>query len=68
MARNKARDDEFFNCDQEHERDYVARQYPEHYKEVYDFLMQKCQNRQIHYSKHIDVYQLIERELGYPIP
>lgn len=71
MAKNKARDDKFFNCNQEKdydEKDYVARQYPEHYEEVYEFLKRKCKNKQIHYSTHAEVYQLIEDELGYPSP
>lgn len=60
MAKNKARDDKFFNCNQEKdydEKDYVARQYPEHYEEVYEFLKRKCKNKQIHYSTHAEVYQ-----------
>lgn len=48
MVENKARDDKFFNCDQEKdydEKDYVAQQYPKHYDKVYNFLEQKWRNK-----------------------
>jgi len=67
MARDKAKDDKHFNCSEKHELDYVSELYPDVYK-VLTFLDEKCENNTIHYSTHMEVYQLIERELGYPIP
>ncbi len=67
MARDISRDDEFFNCEQEHELRYVSGLYAEHQR-VYDFLKQKCANNQIKYSTHRQVYELIRKELGFPLP
>jgi hypothetical protein len=66
MARDKAKDDEYFNCDQEHEFTYVANLYADHDK-VYNFLKDQC-GKKINYSTHAEVYQLIKDELGYPVP
>ena len=67
MGRNKAKDDEFFNCSQEHEFDYVANLYSDS-DEVKSFLKEKCVSNEIKYSKNKEVYALIEQELGYSIP
>jgi len=62
--RNKARDDVFFNCKQEHEDNFVARQYGDKQKVVSDFLEQCCNSNEIKYSTHAEVYDLIKKELG----
>ena len=67
MARDKARDDKYFNCKQEHEDNYVANLYDES-NEVSTFLTEKCKDNTINYSTHMEVYELIEEKLGYEIP
>lgn len=67
MARDKSKDDQYFNCSQEHELNYVACLYPDK-QGVLNFLKENCANKVIHYSKHSEVYKLIERKLGYPLP
>lgn len=67
MARDKAKDDKFFNCDQEHEKNYVAGLYPDKQK-VYDYLTLDCLLNNIKNSTHLEVYKLIERKLGYSMP
>ena len=63
---NKARDDKFLNCSEEHELDYVADKYEERDK-VYEFLKAKCADKTIKYSSHDEVYALIEKELGFKL-
>ena len=60
----KARDDKFFNCKEEHEFYYVSKLYDKK-EEVHDFLEKKCESDEINYSTHDEVYELIEKELGY---
>ncbi len=67
MSENLARDQKYFNCSEEHELKYVSGKYADQEK-VYQFLVESCKNNKIHYSTHMEVYQLIEKELGYPIP
>lgn len=67
MGRDKARDDKYFNCSEQHEIDYVAGLYDESDK-VRDFLVKKCADGTIHYSTNLQVYQLIKDVLGYDIP
>lgn len=67
MGRDKARDDKFFNCMDEHEVNYVVGLYEDHDK-IRDFLRKKCEDKSIHYSTNLEVYQLIEKELGQEIP
>lgn len=68
MDRNKPRDDEFFNCSQEHEYGYVSRLYDVNSKKVHEFLERRCKDGTIKYSKHKEVYKLIKNELGFTIP
>ncbi|HIC3280322.1 TPA: hypothetical protein ACW4KA_001942, partial [Campylobacter jejuni] len=66
MARDKSKDDNLFNCSQDYEHDHVVRQYPKEYQDkIRDFLKKACQNKKIYHSKHKEVYDLIEKELGY---
>lgn len=67
MGRNKAKDDELFNCSQKHELEYVAGLY-ENKETVLIFLTNQCKGHQIFFSTHDEVYKLIEEELGFPIP
>ena len=67
MGRDKARDDKFFNCSQEHEDHYVANLYSNP-KEVSHLLEIMCQINEINYSTHLEVYKMIQKELGYSIP
>jgi len=64
MARDKSRDDEFFNCSQEHEFDYVANQYPGNEDRVKKFLKSACASGRIRYMTHKKVYELIREALG----
>ncbi|MDY0180726.1 hypothetical protein [Aliarcobacter skirrowii] len=68
MARDKARDDKFFNCKQEHEDGYVAGLYGSNKDKVSAFLSKKCSDNIIKYSTHKEVYSLIKEELGYSLP
>jgi len=67
MARDKAKDDKYFNCSQEHEINYVAGLYNKE-EEVKKFLKQKCKDGTIKYFTHMKLYELIKKELGFPIP
>lgn len=68
MGRDKSKDDKYFNCGQEHEFKYVAGLYGTNYDKVYFYLKKKCGDGSIRYSTHMEVYKMIERDLGYPIP
>ena len=67
MARDKSRDDKFFNCSEEWEFKYVSELYDKN-DEVYDYLKEKCDDGTISYSTHMEVYEIIEKKFGYPIP
>lgn len=67
MARDKSKDDMYFNCSQIHEQNYVASLYL-HQQKVLTFLKESCANGSIHYSTHYQVYKLIEKKFGYPVP
>ncbi|MFN8117382.1 MAG: hypothetical protein U0W65_14800 [Bacteroidia bacterium] len=69
MARNRAKDNLYFNCSQEHERNYVVSLYSfVQQSHVRTFLINGCQSGLIHYKTHLQVYQLIKDKLGYEIP
>lgn len=67
MARDKSKDDKFFNCSQDHERSYVANLYSDSNK-VNQFLLQKSADGTIKYFTHMKVYELIKKHLNFPIP
>jgi hypothetical protein len=67
MARDKAKDDKYFNCSENHELVYVSGLYVNSDK-VKAFLKEKCADKTISYSTHMEVYELIEKELDYSIP
>ena len=69
MARDKAKDDKYFNCSQDSEHDYVAGLYSADRRPgVRSFLKSSCANNTINYSTHLKVYELIRDNLGYAIP
>jgi len=67
MARDKSKDDKYFNCNQEYELNYVAGLYVNR-DIVKNFLKESCANNTIYHSTHAQVYKLIRDKLGYPIP
>ena len=66
MARDKARDDKFFNCTDQHEIDYVVSLYSNQ-DLVRNLLKKRCADGTIHYSTNLEVYKIIKKELGYDI-
>jgi hypothetical protein len=68
MARDKARDDKFFNCSERHEFRYVSSLYGDNKVRVFLFLKKQCRDGAIKYSTHKEVYDLINRHLNYPVP
>lgn len=68
MARDKAKDDKHFNCTQTHENDYVSGLYGYNKDKVSKFLTENCKTNAIKNSTHKDVYELIYKKLGYPVP
>ncbi len=65
MARDKARDDKFFNCSQDSEHDYVAGCYPEKDRpRVREFLKKECADGTIRNMTHAALYELIASKLG----
>ena len=67
MEKGKKKDAKYFNCSQDHERIYVANRYKQN-AVVKDFLIKKCKDGTIKYSTHQEVFELIKKELGFPIP
>lgn len=67
MGRNKTKDDLELNCHQDSELDYVAGLYEDKII-VKAFLIGSCLNKSIKYLTHMEVYKIIEKELGFPIP
>ena len=67
MSRDKARDDKYFNCQEEYELEYVSNLYGNNRERVYHFLKNKCNLGEIKYNTHKEVYKMIEKELGYKI-
>jgi len=64
MSTDKAKDDKYFNCGEEHEFKYLSGLYNKN-NEVYDFLKAKCKSDEIKYSTHEEVYIMIKNKLGY---
>lgn len=67
MSKDKARDDKFFNCSEQHEVDYVAGLY-EDSEAVRNLLKKRCADSTIHYSTSLEVYEIIKKELGFDVP
>ncbi len=68
MARDKAKDDLMFNCNQVHEHTQVASHYGTNEENVLKFLKDSCAKGDIFYFTHAQVYKLIEDKLGLAIP
>ena len=68
MARDKAKDDRMFNCNQEHEHSQVASHYGANTEKVLKFLKDSCARDDIYRFTHAQVYQLIKDKLGFPVP
>jgi len=68
MARDKAKDDLMFNCNQEHEHSQVASHYGTNKEKVLNFLKESCARGDIYHFTHARVYQLIKEKLGFSIP
>jgi len=60
VAKDKKKDDELFNCSQEHELNYVAKLYGEKEEVVKKFLKEKCESGEIKNFTHKEVYALIK--------
>lgn len=67
MTRDRSKDNELFRCAISHEVEYVSELY-ENKKTVLAFLFNKCDGHQIFYSTFLEIYEMIEKELGFPIP
>lgn len=67
MARDRSKDNVFFTCKNINELHAVAGLYKRK-TQVLDFLIRNCQDGTINYLTYADVYKLIQRELGQPIP
>ncbi|MFR4480056.1 MAG: hypothetical protein ACLUBL_12135 [Fusobacterium sp.] len=58
-------DHKFFNCSEEHEREYIIRQYPQNARDIVrSYLYISCVDGTIKNSTHEEVYNLIKTELG----
>lgn len=67
MARDPEKDDQYFNCREIGELNYLTALYEEALL-VRKFVINRCQTGQISYRTHNDLYALIEKELGFPKP
>lgn len=68
MARDKAKDDLMFNCNQDYEHSQVASHYGTNKEKVLKFLKESCAKGDIYRFTHAQVYLLIKEKLGFPIP
>lgn len=67
MTRDNKKDDIEFKCHQDSELNYVASLYEDKLI-VKAFLIGNCKIRSIKYFTYVEIYKLIEKELGYSIP
>ncbi|MGQ1784213.1 MULTISPECIES: hypothetical protein [unclassified Saccharicrinis] len=67
MARSKSNDKQVFSCKQPHQLNYFTHLYNKN-EEVKEFLRRQCANGSLEKKTHLEVFKLIEEELGYPIP
>ena len=64
MARDKAKDDELFNCSEQHEIDYVVGLYPvADQDKVNNIITKACTNSTFSNSTHKSVFDHIDKEL-----
>lgn len=65
MGRDKAKDDDLFNCSQQHEEDYVVGLYSDDEQEkVREIIRQACEDNVFNNSTHEFVYDHINKELA----
>jgi hypothetical protein len=67
MERDIAKDDLEFKCNRDSELDYVASLYEDKII-VKAFLTGNCKIKSIKYFTYLEIYQLIEKVLGLPVP
>lgn len=61
-----SREQDLFNCSEDHEHEYVIRQYAvAHRAKIRQFLKDKCADGTIKNSTHAEVYALIKNKLGF---
>ena len=68
MARDKAKDDLMFTCNQDYELTQVASHYGADKERVLKFLKDSCARGDIFRFTHAQVYKLIKEKLGLAIP
>ncbi len=68
MARDKAKDEEIFNCIEENEHKYILGLYNEEKQKVKEFLIRKSLNKTIKNFTYMNVYLSIKTELELDIP
>lgn len=68
MKRNKLKDNSLFNCNYEYDLNCISGLYLSYQKEVKSYLIKQCKSGTLKYFTHKDVYELINDELGYPVP
>ncbi len=67
MARSKSFDNKSIKCDQAHSINYFSHLYGKDEK-VERFLRRHFALKTIHDKTHIELFRMIEKELGVPIP
>ncbi len=67
MARSKSNDKQVFSCQQPHQLNYFSHLYDNN-EDVQTFLKRHCAIGTIDKKTHIEVFKLVEEELGFPIP
>lgn len=68
VRRDKSRDDRLFCCFVKEDIDYVSSLYPSHEETVHSFILIKSSAGEIYHRTYMDLYKLIQREIGFPIP
>ncbi|GAF03164.1 hypothetical protein [Saccharicrinis fermentans] len=67
MARNKSNDKLVFSWEHPYQLNYFAHLYGKN-EEVEKFLRRHCANGSLENKTHLEVFEMIEEELGFPIP
>lgn len=66
--KKKSKDDELFDCNIPEQQVYISDLYGNRKTVVAAFLKDKCKTSSLVYLTYLDIYELIELKLGYPIP
>ena len=64
---NMPKDDQIFDCSNNEEHEFIAALYGNRKTVVAAFLNHKCRDGS-HSLTYLDVYELVELKLGYPLP